>query len=270
MKEFSRLWRSDEVSGIEMLSASFKKFEFTKHWHEELAVGIILSGAEGLDYRGEKLTIPQGQIIAINPAEPHTGFAASEQGWNYRMFYFDTQMITNVLEVSELPGLTYPTIANPVLDDPLLFQYLLDLHLALEGQALKLSQQSLLQISLEALFSRHGVLKESQDTPAGEVKLLVVRDYLHDNWRNDTSLDELESVCGLTKFKLIRSFKQAFGMTPHQYFIHLKLHGAKKLIAAGASLTDAALESGFVDQSHMHRNFKKAFGATPGRYRRAG
>ncbi len=268
MKEFSRLWKNEEVSGIEMLSASFKKFQFTKHWHEELAVGIILSGAEGLDYRGEKITVPQGHIVAINPAELHTGFAACEQGWNYRMFYFDTQMITNALNDNELLGLGSQTIGQLVINDPLLFQHLLDLHLALEGQALKLSQQSLLQISMEMLFSRHGTLKAGEKNLPEGGPLLLVRDYLHDNWRNNTSLEELESICGLTKFKLIRSFKQTFGMTPHQYFIHVKFHGAKKLIATGASLIDAALESGFADQSHMHRNFKKAFGTTPGSYRR--
>ena len=45
-----------------------------------------------------------------------------------------------------------------------------------------------------------------------------------------------------------------------------RLDRAKRLIGEGGSLADAAIASGFVDQSHMNRHFKKAFGMTPGRW----
>jgi hypothetical protein len=39
--EYSKLWKSKEIDGIELLKASFQSFEFCKHWHDELAIGII-------------------------------------------------------------------------------------------------------------------------------------------------------------------------------------------------------------------------------------
>ena len=37
-------------------------------------------------------------------------------------------------------------------------------------------------------------------------------------------------------------------------------------MVAGSSLADAAIASGFADQSHFTRHFKSAFGITPGKW----
>ncbi|MFA0813828.1 AraC family ligand binding domain-containing protein [Microbulbifer epialgicus] len=79
-KEFSQMWRSSTHESIELFHAYFRNFNFNKHWHDELAVGIIQSGAEKLDYRGQTEIIPQGDIVAINPGEVHTGYTGSEEG----------------------------------------------------------------------------------------------------------------------------------------------------------------------------------------------
>ena len=45
-------------------------------------------------------------------------------------------------------------------------------------------------------------------------------------------------------------------------------HIARRLIAGGAALAEAAAESGFADQSHMTRAFVSRYGLTPGTYAR--
>jgi AraC-like DNA-binding protein len=47
------------------------------------------------------------------------------------------------------------------------------------------------------------------------------------------------------------------------------LHRAQALIIKGKSLTEAALASGFTDQSHMTRAFQCFLGYTPGMWQRA-
>jgi hypothetical protein len=101
--ETSKIWRNETFSGIELLSANFTKFKFAKHWHEELAIGVIEEGAEGLLYRGDNLIIPKRHIVAINPAEVHTGFSGTPDGWRYRMFYFDLKELSRQFENRGLP-----------------------------------------------------------------------------------------------------------------------------------------------------------------------
>ena len=152
--EFARLWKSEQQHGIELLKASFQTFSFSRHWHDELSIGVIEKGAEGLNYRGSNLIIPQQQIVAINPAEVHTGFSGCESGWTYRMFYFNTARIAHVLDKD--PEVFLPFISRPVIDDSELYQQLFLLHSSFDQPVMDLAQDSLLLLALERLFRRHG------------------------------------------------------------------------------------------------------------------
>lgn len=265
--EHSRLWKSKEIAGVELLTASFQSFEFCKHWHDEIAIGIIEKGAEGLHYRGKSLLIPENNIVAINPAEVHTGFAGCDEGWSYRMFYFDPQLISDHFSMSEYSVL--PFINNPNITDPQLFQLLYQLHLSFEQASFEISKQSLLTLAFECLFTRYGNHKQSaKDNLKAQKHNNDVRDYLCDNWQNNTSLSELETLSGRSKYQVIRGFNQQFGLTPHQFSLLLKVTKAKDLLQHGSHCADAALACGFFDQSHFSRNFKRVFGVTPMRYKR--
>jgi AraC-like DNA-binding protein len=55
-------------------------------------------------------------------------------------------------------------------------------------------------------------------------------------------------------------------MSPHEYLVHIRIKRAKALLAQHSPLLDVALETGFVDQSHLTKHFKRRVGVTPGRY----
>ena len=257
--EQSKIWINQNFKGIELLSANYQQFEFSKHWHDELAIGIIEEGAEGLLYRGENLLVPSQHIVAINPGEIHTGFAGTERGWRYRMFYFDLNTLTDLFANSDLA--IEPIIEQPIIFDAELYQQLLALHISLEISSLQITKDSLLSIALENLFSRYGALSshENQFQP-DTFSAKMARDYINDNWQRSVSLAELEKLTGCSKFKLIRSFNNVYGLTPHQYLLIIKIRNAKTLLTKGLSLIETALSCGFYDQSHFHRNFKRAFG----------
>lgn len=265
--EFSRLWRSDKYQGIELLKASFQRFSFSRHWHDELSIGVIEKGAEGLNYRGDSLIIPEQQIVAINPAEVHTGFAGCDSGWTYRMFYFDTQQIASVLDKD--PATFLPFISQPVIDDTELYQRLLLLHASFDEPAMDLAQDSLLVLALDVLFQRHGSNHSEPKIQKGDtIKTQKVFEFLSDNWQGNPSLDQLIGLTGLSKYQVIRHFSAQYGITPHQFLLGKKIIQARHLLSQGWSCADAALECGFFDQSHMNRNFKKAYGLTPKQYGR--
>ena len=112
--EQSKIWRNKSLPGVELLSASYNTFSFSKHWHDELAIGIIEEGAEGLLYKGENLLVPKHHIVAINPSEVYTGFAGATNGWRYRMFYFDLPTLSTQFNNGDLA--IAPIIENQVID----------------------------------------------------------------------------------------------------------------------------------------------------------
>ena len=77
------------------------------------------------------------------------------------------------------------------------------------------------------------------------------------------------AVAGLTPFQLIVAFKRTLGLTPHAYLTQLRLGAALHTLQAGQSVVEAALASGFYDQSALNKHFKRTFGVTPLQYVRA-
>lgn len=89
---------------------------------------------------------------------------------------------------------------------------------------------------------------------------------MEDDPLSDWSLSELADACGLSRFQLVRSFARNTGFTPHAFLLHRRILLARRLIAGGMALADAAAASGFADQSHMTRVFTRKYGVAPGAF----
>ena len=77
-------------------------------------------------------------------------------------------------------------------------------------------------------------------------------------------MNELERQSGLDRWTLARQFRAAFATSPSRFRTMRQLDHVRRLLRAGTSLAEAALEAGFADQAHMSRHFKAAHGLTPG------
>jgi AraC family transcriptional regulator len=63
-----------------------------------------------------------------------------------------------------------------------------------------------------------------------------------------------------------RLFKASTGQPPHQYVVEARVRKAKELLTTGQfTISEAAHQVGFVDQSHLSRHFKRVFGLAPKR-----
>ncbi|HJQ26916.1 MAG TPA: helix-turn-helix transcriptional regulator [Blastocatellia bacterium] len=80
------------------------------------------------------------------------------------------------------------------------------------------------------------------------------------------SLTSLAAEAHLSPFYFARVFSDLLGESPHQYLVSLRLRRASALLRAGASVTEAALKSGFPDVSHFSKTFRRRYGLPPSRY----
>lgn len=90
--------------------------------------------------------------------------------------------------------------------------------------------------------------------------------FIQENYSRDVSLGDIAEAVHLSPFHVARLFKQALGVSPHQYLIQVRVNSAKALLEAGAgerSLAEVASAVGFADQSHLTRHFKRLLGITP-------
>ena len=94
------------------------------------------------------------------------------------------------------------------------------------------------------------------------------RDYLDSRPAEHTTLDDLAAVVGVSKFHLVRGFRERFGMPPHAYSMRVRLRFARTLLMDGRAIRETSDAAGYADVSHLTREFKRVFGTTPGRFRK--
>ena len=103
-------------------------------------------------------------------------------------------------------------------------------------------------------------------TPSIPAAVQALREHLMRHCDRKVSTAELCGVSGLSASHLIREFKRWVGITPRQFLICQRVARAKEILSDGLPLLDAALASGFADQSHMNRCFRRIAGYSPGNF----
>ena len=266
-KEYVKFWRDPVLRDLEMLHATYIHHAFSRHAHEGFGIAIVQSGAMAFEYRGAMHIAPAGSVVVTQPGEMHTGQACKETGWTYRTLLPASEWLQQAAkELSNRPS-PLPYFSAPVIHDARLNQQLVALHKTLESSPSALERESRFLWGLAQLI--RGYASDRPTTqPVGKEQSSVqtVREYLRANYSQNISLYELSRLVALKPLRLLRVFKAAVGLPPHAYLNHVRVFEAKRLLLAGWSITDAAVETGFVDQSHLHRHFKRIVGVTPGQY----
>jgi AraC family transcriptional regulator len=94
------------------------------------------------------------------------------------------------------------------------------------------------------------------------------RDFIAAVFHQPVTLDEIARVACLSTNHLLRSFKQIFGQTPHQYLTGLRLAEAQKLLKKTELPVIQICQSvGFESHSSFSLLFRRHFGVSPQTYR---
>jgi AraC-like DNA-binding protein len=181
------------------------------------------------------------------------------------MIYFDPLLIAQSAE-DEFTG-TFE-IVRPVAKDGVLARLFNRLFTSLTANHVDhLACEELLLRTTMKLFLHHSSAQATPKGPSPPVAMAIQR--LNEAADQQVSLAELAALAGVSRFKLLRGFAREVGTTPHAYLLQRRLRAARRLLAAGQTPVQAAIEAGFADQSHLTRAFVRFFGMTPARYRAA-
>lgn len=123
---------------------------------------------------------------------------------------------------------------------------------------------------LSVLYRLNGVLLLQQGRALSKDASIVNRamDYIHANLSEQLSMADVAKAIGFESslFALVRLFRRHTGQSPHRYILEARLQLAKDLLRDGkASVTHAAMSSGFTNLSHFSTAFKTRWGVPPSR-----
>jgi AraC-like DNA-binding protein len=98
--------------------------------------------------------------------------------------------------------------------------------------------------------------------------LLRVRDLIDRAYAEQLDIAALAGTASVSQAYFSRSFKSAFGETPHQYLMSRRMERAMALLRAGdLSVTEVCFAVGFSSLGSFSTQFRRFVGDSPSTYR---
>jgi transcriptional regulator GlxA family with amidase domain len=127
-------------------------------------------------------------------------------------------------------------------------------------------QIRLLRAYLEAFIL--ALLEEEQEQDPTRVAMYKVASYMQTHLDQSLAIAQVARHFSISEVTLRRRFREAFGISPKQYLLELRLCEAQQLLATTKlSMQDIALRMGFFDLAHFSSTFRKHIGLSPSAWR---
>ncbi|WP_409308893.1 helix-turn-helix domain-containing protein [Pectobacterium sp. B1J-3] len=264
-------WFSPLLPYVESRSTWHSTLEYKTHTHAQLSIGAIEQGETNCCYRGQSHRLQAGDLILIDPDQPHSCNPVPGKTRSYHMLYLDTDWCLQ--HISALYGQTATALHSHcvVLRDPTLFSRYQQVMLQFRQGKITAIEQALHDLVIPIFQQYCRPLDIALPMPVPLSSTQKTTRHLCQRLLNDLqtapSLETLAKELNLRRETIVRQFRRETGVTPMAFLNNARVEHAKMLLRQGAALADTGYQSGFCDQSHFHKIFVQYTAATPGQYR---
>lgn len=249
--------------GLRLEAYRFRR-SFPQHFHACYVLGYVEDGQGGMTCRDVDYALRKGDIVLCNPGDSH---ACAESGANldYRGLHIPCETMLDLAE--ELTGQReLPRFSRNVLRDEEAACCFRALHRQVMSGSREFGREEQLLLLVSRLLRLCGRPFGEEGPARGEAVERVCA-FMEENCGEHISLDQLARLAGLSKSALLRAFTREKGVTPYRCLENIRVGAAKKLLEQGVPPAEAALRTGFSDQSHFTNYFSRFIGLAPGAYR---
>ena len=96
-----------------------------------------------------------------------------------------------------------------------------------------------------------------------------VRDHIDRNFASPLTLSDLAELSGMSRFHLVRAFRQAYGETPIRYLSRRRIERAQDLLRyANLTVTEVCMAVGFTSLGSFSSRFSDLVGESPAAYQK--
>lgn len=238
---------------------------FPNHFHEHYVIGFVENGERCLSCQNKEYTIEQGSVLLFNPGDNHACVQSDNGTLDYRGFNISKEVMLDLSEEvtgkRQLPGFS----RNVVCDEEAIC-YLRPLHEMVMNGVGEFGKEESLLFLISMLIQNYGQPFESC-IPECRQEIEKACEFIDKHFTERIYLDQICRHAGLSKSTLPRAFTKAKGITPYRYLESVRINEAKKLLQKGVPPLEAAIQTGFYDQSHFTNYFSSFIGLAPGVYR---
>ncbi|UNC91185.1 AraC family transcriptional regulator [Candidatus Contubernalis alkaliaceticus] len=238
-----------------------------KHLNYEFI--ITDSSVDDFMIDGKKIYAEPGMIFAINSEQMHGTKYLSKV--SFLSIQFEREFLQDLaLRIYGIKQVVFLSLPIPVDQEiPELVNAFIQEHKQKQEGYFYILNNLSVHIAI-AVFRKIGIVNYTCEKKEDEKKKIQqIVEYLNQNYDDDISLDKISDISNMSKFNLIRKFKESTGMTPHEYLLNIRIMRALEFLSNPKNkIIDAGVLSGFENQSYFSRIFKTKTGLTPSEYRK--
>lgn len=238
---------------------------FPNHFHEYYVIGLMEGGRRALFCKNREYRLKKDDIVLFNPGDNHACAQIDGGSLDYRGINISKEvMLDRVEEITgrrALPGFSKTVVSN---DEAACC--LRPLHEQIMTGSAEFGKEENLLLLLSLLIGQYGQPFE-HGVPECRDEIERACAFMEQHYAERIYLDQICRCANLSKSTLLRAFTKSKGVTPYSYLENIRIGAAKKLLEQGVAPIDAALQTGFSDQSHFTNYFNRFIGLAPGVYR---
>lgn len=269
----------DQYSKKGYLNSEFRLFHLTDqetqevdyHYHDFDKITIFIKGSVTYTIEGKSYELRPYDIVLVRHGDIHRLTVDNSKVYERIIVYISPNFMnaykTDSYDLSCCFQKALQEESNvlriPPLEKSSLFRSItrLEQSFADDGYAADLYRQVLF---LEFMVHLNRAARKNRlefiDTDNCNAKIVDILRYINDHLTGDLGIDTLAGKFYISKYYMMRRFKQETGYTLGQYISQKRLLFAKELISSGVPASQVCFDCGFRDYSTFSRAYRKAFG----------
>lgn len=245
------------------------KREFSYHYHDFHKVIIFLSGKAAYHIEGKSYYLKPWDILLVNRHaihKPEIDFSVPYE--RFVLWIRDDIKSTELLRCFQKAiDRSYNLIRLDSDTQEKLKQLLYELEAALKDEKfgsdlLGSALFTQFMVYVNRIFLEKQYIYDTRSYSSDSQIEELLR-YINHNLTEDLSIETLARKYYLSKYHMMRKFKEETGYTIHNYIISKRLLLARTKISEGTPILKASQLSGFSDYTTFSRAYKKQFGTAP-------
>jgi xylan 1,4-beta-xylosidase len=245
-----------------------------QHAHKEIELVYVIKGSLRVNVSDKIVQMKSSDFIIINSNEFHS--FQSEEDDLFILIHFNYSELSSLLAQNILLFSCNSTEHTYPYDQKLRFaiEQLLTVYInqSNDSQVVFFEKVFKLISILELNYLQHIDklnLEGYKPTKGANDRLTDILNYIHSNYHDPLTLDEVARVHFISVPYLSKIFKKQTGKTFSKYLNEIRLaHAVNELTNSNKSMTRIALDNGFPTITAFNRSFNEKYDIKPGEYRR--
>lgn len=251
-----------------------KPKEYEYHYHDFHKLLWFISGNVEYHIEGKAYKLEPHDILLINSGQIHKPFIGTDEPYERYVFYISKEFLEEHSEKESSLDLCFQmahkeegsVVRLSPSDSGLLFETVRLLEQAEKEQAYA-SEMYRRILFLKLLIELNRCCVRSCDVfhkmARYDKKIVEMIHYINDHLKEELSIESISSHFYLSKYHMMRKFKEETGYSMHQYIVEKRILAARNMILSGTPATTACMECGFKDYSTFSRAYRKLLNRIP-------